>query len=365
MFSEIRKKLDEIINLGIPGNELTIYKDRKCIFREARGYSDEARTVKMKGDELVNLYSASKLITCTSAMKLYESGAFSLDDPLYEYLPEFREMSVRVGNDVVKAKKHIRIRDLFTMGAGFDYAMSAPELIRAKEATDGKCPTRRVMEYYAARPLCFEPGESWKYSFCHDVLAALVEEVSGVRFGEYVKRNVFDVAGMKRSTYSLPDDRLGEIMVQYSYNPETKKYSLAGPKIQSYKLGDEYESGGAGCISCTDDYINFLEALRVGKIIKPETLALMTKNQLTEKQYRAFAADQPKLSGYTFGLGCWCDMGNPDRDDFGWTGAAGSVHYINERLGFSVFYLQHVIAGPNREIWPDVRRAVYKAINNL
>ena len=365
MFSDVRKTLDHIIDLGVPGNDFIVYHNGKCIFRETRGYSDHERTKKMCGDEMVNLYSSSKLITCTSAMKLYEMGKFSLEDPLYLYMPEFREMSIMADGGAVKAKNYIRVKDLFTMGAGFDYNMSSPEIQKAKAETNGKCPTRKVMEYIAERPLCFEPGTKWQYSICHDVLAAFVEVVSGVRFGEFVKKHVFDVAGMEHSTYSFPDEKLPSLMAQYMYKGDEKSYEYIGPKIFNFKIGDEYESGGAGCISRTDDYIKFLEALRTGIILKPETLALMTKNHLTEEQYKTFAASQPRLNGYGYGLGCWCGIGNEGCEDFGWTGAAGTMHSINPKHNLSMFYLQHVIAGPNREIWPTLRRHVRMAIEKL
>ena len=365
MFSKISRALESFINdYRIPGNDLVVYHKGECIFREWRGYSDRERKTPMNGKERFNLYSSSKIITCTSAMKLYESGAFSLDDPLYLYMPEFRDMSVMTKSGAVRAKNHIRVRDLFTMTAGFDYSTSSPEIERAKTATGGRCPTRRVMEYLAERPLSFEPGTKWQYSLCHDVLAAFVETVSGQRFGEYVKKNIFDVAGMTRSTYMLPDEELPTLMAQYKYHDDKRIFEHVGPEIQPYKFGPDYESGGAGCISTVDDYIKFLEALRTGMIIKPETLLLMRTNQLTPEIEKTFIDSTPQHVGYGYGLGCWCSNGTPGCEDFGWTGAAGTTHYINPELDYSVFYCQHVIAAPNRPVFNPIRPILRKLLAN-
>ena len=78
------------------------------------------------------------------------------------------------------------------MTAGFSYDIHTPQLEKARIETQGKCPTREVMKYLAKEPLLFEPGERWEYSLCHDVLAALVEAVSGEKFENYVKKNIFD-----------------------------------------------------------------------------------------------------------------------------------------------------------------------------
>ena len=178
-------------------------------------------------------------------MQLWEKGLFSLDDKLSEYMPEFNEMSVRVEGGIKKAERPILIKHLFKMTAGFDYNARLQSIKEAQAATGGRCPTREVMKYLAKEPLCFEPGEHWNYSLCHDVLAALVEVVSGMRFSEYVKKNIFNPLGMNHSTFLLPDCELDTLASQYRFDAETKKTVNCGKNIQGYKFGTEYESGGA------------------------------------------------------------------------------------------------------------------------
>ena len=194
----------------------------------------------------------------------------------------------------------------------------------------------------ASEPLCFEPGAQWNYSLCHDVLAAVVEVISGVRFGEYVKQNIFDPLGMKNSTFLLPEEEVEGLAAQYRFNAELGVPVNCGKQIQTYKLGSEYESGGAGCISTAEDYIKFLEALRVGDVIlKKETIQLMATDRLNDAQ-KATYWDQD----WSYGLGLRCPKENGKTTDFGWGGAAGAFLAVDIPNGLTLYYAQHMLSSP-------------------
>ena len=347
MFEKTKALCDYFLELGVPGFDLNVWKDGKCILRYWNGYSDAENRIPMQGDELYNIYSCSKPITCTAALQLLEKGLYSLDDPLYKYMPEFREMTVRTDDDVKKAENPILIHHLFEMTAGFSYDGNTPMLLRAKEETKGRCQTRELMRYLAQEPLLFEPGALWKYSLCHDVLAALVEVLSGQRFEDYVKEHIFDPLGMTRSTFMLPDSDLGRIAAQYDF-VEGKRLRL-GPEIWVYKFGSEYASGGAGCISTVDDYIRFAEALRTGeKLLKRDTVRLMATGRLTEAQNETYM----KRGQNGYGLGVRTPL--PPCADFGWGGAAGAYLSIDIPHGLSFYYAQHVLLAPYRGLRPVI-----------
>ena len=223
MFPKLKEFLDSFLPMGVPGFDMLIYKGGKCIWRYMNGYSDYENKIPMKGDERYNIYSASKPITVTAAMQLYEKKGFKLDDALYEYLPEFRDMTVKTEDGLRKAKNIIRVRDIFTMSAGLNYNLRTPSLELAKQETNGRCPTRETMKYLAQEPLDFEPGTRWQYSLCHDVVAALTEVVSGMKFEDYVRENIFEPLGMKRSTFMLPEEEKEGLAEQYRFNAEQKK----------------------------------------------------------------------------------------------------------------------------------------------
>ncbi len=343
MFEKIKGFCDSFLEQGLPGFDIVIYKDGKCVLRYTNGYSDLENKIKMNGKERFNIYSCSKIITCTAALQLWEKGLFSLEDRLSDYMPEFKEMMVKRDESVKKAENPILIKHLFGMTGGFSYNTCSPELLKCIEETNGKCPTRETMKYLAKEPLIFEPGEMWQYSLCHDVLAALVEVISGEKFEDYVKNNIFDVLGMNNTTFMLPEDELETISQQYSF--ANGKAVNVGKKIVSYKLGSEYASGGAGCISTVDDYIKFLEALRTHVLLKPETVDLMT-------------TDNGKWTSNThgFGLGVRCPKGVEKYTDFGWGGAACSYLAIDRENAISLFFGAHLLSSPVQ----GVRSTLYR-----
>ena len=358
-FDSVREFLDTFLETGLPGFDCVIYHEGKCVLRHWNGYASVEEKIPMQGNERYNIYSCSKPITVTAVLMLYERGLLKLEDKLSDYIPEFSEMYIadteaqagstdginlsfaeeKKSNVLKKAKNPITIRHLLSMKAGFSYDTDSPAIEQAKKETGGRCPTLETIKYLAKEPLRYEPGEGYGYSLAHDVLAAVVEVVTGKRFGEFVKENIFDPLGMQDTTFLLPDSRLDEITEQYHYNPETKTFRNVGKAIEHYKFGSEYESGGAGAISTVDDYIKFLEGLRTGKLLKPETLDLLTTPQVTEAQY-----PNPL---YSYGLGMRCPKKGSAATDFGWGGHAGAYLTIDRKYNFSFFYAQHAVGAPN------------------
>ena len=357
MFNELTAFLNSFVRDGAPGYDLAIWQNGKEIFRHQNGYTNVEKKLPVAGNERYNLYSCSKPITVTAALMLHEEGLYRLDDPLYAVLPEFRHMTVQDGDGVREAKNPIRMRDLFAMTAGFSYDLNTPALKRAKEETGGRCQTREVMPYFAETPLCFDPGTHWRYSACHDVLAAAVEVMAGERFGDFVSRRIFKPLGMTRSTYCLDDEELHTVTEQYRYDSTSGVAKNCGKTLGVFKLGTEYESGGAGCISTVEDYMRFMEGLRTGALLSKKTLTLMHTDCLDENTRPDFWHNK----AYGYGLGVRCPLSG-GATDFGWDGAAGSYMAIERELGLSVFYATHLlsppIALPRLQIIDFIKRAL-------
>lgn len=362
-FSELEAYLDNMHTIGGgPGSDTIVLINGECAYRHHFGFENVEKQIPISGKERVNIYSCSKVITCVAAMQLFEKGLFKLNDALSDYIPEYAKMSVADGDNIRPAKSPILLEHLFTMSAGFSYNVNSPAICNVKKQTP-ECPTVKVAKELAQDPLSFDPGMRWQYSLCHDILAAVVEIISGQPFTEYVQEHIFDPLGMTQSTFMLPDTELDSIATQYKYNKETKKPDDCGKAIHSYKIGSAYASGGAGGISTCEDYAKFLESLRVGDIILgKETIDLMATDRLTDSQRNTYL----NASSYGYGLGIRCKSSVLDNDitDFGWGGAAGSAAFVDKVHGFTLFILQHMLSSPNSSCRNELPILVRRAIRN-
>ena len=354
MFEQTKALCQHFLDMGIPGFDLIVYKDGECILRHMGGYADLENKIPIQGKEKYHIFSCSKLITCAAAMQLWEKGLFSLEDNLSDYLSAFTEMTVNTENGIKKAKNPIKIMHLFQMASGMNYDMRTPELKEYYAIPGNHCPTLETVNMFAKTPLEFEPGEKWKYGLSHDVLGALVQVLSGEKFEDYVKAHIFDPLKMESSTFIHPFEDWDGFAKMYKYDRETNRFT---PAFHHWSfLGKEFASGGGGCISTVEDYIKFLEAMRVGDVIlKKETISMMATDYLTDSQRASYTYGTTNIG---YGLGMRAPRKDAVYKEFGWSGAAGAYASVDRELNVSFYYSQHVITPPNRHL----RRWLYETI---
>lgn len=383
-FELLKDFMDSLTGWIIPWNSAVVYKDGKRVFEYNSGFTDREAGTKPDGNDVIYIYSCSKPVTVTAALQLYEQGKFLLTDPLYEYIPEYKDMYIGIGRR--KAKESITMRNLFTMTAGLSYNTGTPAFEKARILTGGKMDTLTVAKCIAEDPLQFEPGDGWSYSLCHDVLAAAVEVISGMRFSEYVKQNIFDPLDMRNSCYHLPEEKKGLMARQYIYDSGgakdvvTMQQSENSPGVlrdagneNSLVFGENYDSGGAGIITTVNDYALFAAAMANGgkgingnRILAPGTVELLKTNQLDDRQMGDY--NWKRLRGYGYGLGVRTMMdralsgSNGSIGEFGWGGAAGANIIMDTEENLAVFYA-HYMLNPQEEFYqPRLRNAVYSCI---
>ncbi len=377
-FTLLKSVMDDITAWNIPGCDIAIMKDNELVFRYAAGYSDIEKKTPVKGDELYYLFSATKPVTGAAAVLLAEEGKIRFDDEVGKYIPSFKNIKVNITNGdgtftCVPAKRPVRIIDLLTMTAGLDYEVASPELHALMASTGGRCPTVEVANMLGERGLVFHPGENFRYSLCLDVMGAVIEVASGEKFGDYLKKRFFEPLGMTRTTFELTPELKAQIAPLYIFDNEQKK-PIIKKNGNVYIFGSEYESGGAGLVSCVDDYIKFaamLTGLGVSadgtRVMSEESVNFMRKNQLTEAQMQTFWRDWKYLTGFGYGCGVRTALkrelveGHFSAGEFGWCGAAGAMTLSAPADGISVYYAQHMQNSFEWKVHPKLRRAVYSA----
>lgn len=340
MFEKCKALCQDFLDLGVPYFDFLVYKDGKEFFRHMGGVSDLENQTAVQGNERVRLFSCTKPITVTAALQLWEQGKFSLDEPLHKYLPAYKEMTVQAEYGLRKAKTPILIKNLFTMTAGFSYNYRSDALLALREE-EPMPSTRQVIDALAKDPLLFDPGDQYRYSLCHDVLGALIEEVSGELLQDYVKNHIFDPLGMDHTFYQTGGEAPEGLAPLYRFNKETGERKL---QFSVDRVGPCFVSGGGGCISTTKDYMKFAEALCAGeRLLKRETVALIAGDHLTDHQKRTF-----NLRTRNYGLGMWSPKEGHLRKDIGWGGAGGVMLAVDPERKLSFVYMQHMLHSPNQ-----------------
>ena len=350
-FTQLTAYVDSLPSVGVPGCELMVWKDHEAVYRHSAGFRDAAGTLPIRGDETYCLYSCTKVFTTCAAMQLVEKGAIHLDDPVKKYLPAYADLTVRDGDGVRPAKRTMTLRHLMSMQSGLDYNLDSPSVREALQATNGQATTRQIADALAREPLSFEPGTDFLYSLSHDVLAAVIEVASGMRFSEYLKQNIFDPLNLKTIGFKPTDDMIARMCAQYRID-DNGACSLLSRDVRAYRLSENYESGGAGLIADVASCVLLADALACGgigatgaRILSPEMIQLWSANQLGPQSRRTFDAWNRK--GYSYGLGVRTrvDMsvgGRGQIGEFGWDGAAGSWMMIDPIHHLSAFYAMHV-----------------------
>jgi len=380
-FDDLSNLLKKFVEDGLPGCGCAVAKDGKILYEGYFGYADLEEKKPITEDSVFRIFSMTKVVICTAALILFERGKFLLHEPIYEYLPEYKDTTVFVTDSdgkvhVEKAKNPMLIKHAFTMAVGLPYhfgdSPTAREMRRVKEelkAKYGKYDIVTEARAMGSVPVAFEPGTRWLYGYGHDILAALIQVISGKTVGEFLYDEIFGPLGMDSTGYRFHGD-IKERMVSCYKKNENGTWEKVSGFLDEYHQPDAiYEAGGAGLYSTVRDYLKFSQMLANGgcynghRIISRKTIDLMRTNQLNEQQLKDFNFNNPYLAGYGYGLGVRTLMNpaegnsNSSVGEFGWTGALGTYVSIDPSEGFSVVYMHQTI--PNMEVYHHLRvRAV-------
>ena len=378
-FGRLREFLDEVIEVnGLPGIDLIVWQEHEEIFRHQSGYMDLENKIRPQAGALYNIYSASKMIACAAVLQLVEQGKMLLTDKLHKFLPEYEDMQVRYGTwAFAPARNKITILQMLNMTAGLSYDAFNPSLNKLREETGNDFTTRQFAEALAKEPLLFEPGEGWNYGYCHEVLGAVIEVVSGQSFGEYLEEHIFAPLGIKESGFFVPEERKHRIAPQYNYNMATKEVTLTTIDCLGHNAnaGVRYQSGGGGLIMPSEDFIVFLDAMACGgvgangaRILSPPMMNLMTKNHISGKALEAYRVSNNTMEGYGYGLGSAvvydagkCLSLRPE-GTFAW-GGLGGVQNVADPVNKVSFYLaQHLIMSPKNIFIPQALNILWSGL---
>lgn len=308
---------DAIENGVTAGANLLICKDGEEIFYGEAGYADRENQIPIRRDTIFRLYSMTKPITAAAVMMLMEQGKLELAQPVSDFLPGFEKLTVERDGKSEPVKIAMTLRHLMNMTSGLTYggeetASDRRTLDWIQECIDRMYGPEAVHTVEFANhlgriPLAFDPDSSWRYGLSADILGAVVEVVSGMSYGEFLQKNLFDPLEMQDTGFWVPEQKQSRLAKAYEtvgrdmipYNGDNLVIS------NSMKTPPVFESGGAGLVSTIDDYNRFARMLLNGgslegrKILSPETVQFMTMGRLTGVQQDAMR-QWVGMEGFTY-----------------------------------------------------------------
>lgn len=311
--------LEESVRIGqIAGGNLCVLHDEEEVYYAEAGYADIANHRKIAKDSIFRLYSMTKPVTSAAVMLLMERGIIDLLDPVSKYIPTFTDMKVAAPKGDETLNRQVTIKDCLSMTSGLPYncdpdpasrdaALVYDELDR-RLYTDNPMTTMEAAMKFGQGRLAFQPGESWRYGISADILGAVVEAASGIRFGEFLKREFFEPLNMKDTDFSLDITKRDRLTKVYESTADGLiEYHGNHLGICNHMDADiRFESGGAGLVSTIADYRHFAQMLmnkgtyQGRTYLAPATVAYMTGCRLYPHQ-QTMIAGWESLAGYSYG----------------------------------------------------------------
>lgn len=381
-------KIDGLVNDYINKNWLTgavsiVIKDNQVVQYKGYGYADVATKKPMQKDQIFRIMSQTKAITSTGIMILYEQGKLLLDQPVSEFIPEFKNPIVLDKfNDAdttyttVAAKREITFRDLLTHTSGLDYTDIGSSKVMAVY-TKNHIPSGlgyfdasllERMKALGKLPLSFQPGEKWQYGLNSDLLGCLIEVISGMSLEAFLTKNIFEPLGMKDTYFNVPASKANRLATVYTedslhhvikWNHEFRHIDPDYPTMNKH-----YFSGGAGLSSTAYDYAVFMQMLLNGgtynghTILSKRTVQLMTSGQLKDGLFGddnfglGFAITSEKSAAKT----------SRNAGSFAWGGYYGTTYWADPKAHLVCLFMTQQSPNSHGDVEAKFESLVYSGL---
>jgi len=288
----------------VPGVVALVTDRERVLYQGAFGVADIATGRPLTSDALFRIASMTKPVTSVALMQLIEQGRVGLDDPASKYLPELAELKVFESFDPATGAYRLRptsrpatVKHFLTHTAGLAYPFTSAVWRDFKPAAGETYPF--------GGPLLFDPGERWHYSTSTDVVGKLVEVVSGQKLEDYFREHIFAPLKMDDTFYNVPEAKGPRLVAQQQ---RAGAHMDGAIELQNPQPGLTIAApvGGGGLASTADDYGRFMRMLLNGgaldgaRVLKPETVALMSQNQIGAISVPALKSALARSADFTF-----------------------------------------------------------------
>jgi CubicO group peptidase (beta-lactamase class C family) len=392
----IRPAMQAYVDRGVYAGISTLIARRgKVVDAQQFGWRDKEAGSPMTADTIFRLYSMTKPIICVGLMTLFEEARFTLIDPLAKTIPAFGAVKVmQADGSLVNPARPITLRDLMTHTSGLTYHFveDSPlgKMYDGGKLLDAQCPLEAAIDDLARFPLAFQPGSRWRYSVGIDVVARVIEVISGRPLGPFLRERVFEPLGMADTAFGVPPEKRDRLAAMYGRPDLITEGVTVSSELAAWAMGvndrldvsktypvdspDVFMRGGHGLFSTIGDYFRFAQMLANGgeldgvRILGRKTVELMRSNHVPAALLPLDIAGLP-LPGYGFGLGSRVLMdvaqsGAPgSAGEFGWSGAAKTHYWVDPKEELvGLFMTQSMMSFDLPEL--DLRALAYQAIDD-
>ncbi len=376
----IDQMAEEYIKAGRYSGMVTmVARKGKVVHLNATGNTHAGGDKPMKTDTLFRIYSMTKPITAVAAMMLYEQGKFRMDDPVYFYLPEFKEQKVLVNGEEVEPKSPMLMRQLFTHTAGLTYGFTPDNPVDLAYNEQNLLNAKSLDEFVkkvSKLPLRFEPGTRYHYSVATDILGAVIERISGQTLDKYFQQRIFNPLGMNDTFFNIPSEKLSRLAGDHGWDAKNNRVFVVPADRQRDFSNNGMFSGGGGLVSTISDYMRFSQMVLNGgqyngvRLLSPTTIEYMTLNHLPAAARAQGRGQYPSLdlySGQSMALGYGVVTAPAmmpaisSKGEISWSGAAGTQFWIDPKEEMIAIALVQLYQAP----WPlrlDLKATSYQAI---
>ena len=386
---------DAIGQRRLAGANVLLIKNGSEVFSGSYGMADIERGIPMRRDAVFRMFSMSKPVTAAAVMILVDRGIIDLMDSVDKYLPGFRNGQVAVmdepvaGGDARGLKYHLEpvprpvtLQDLMTMTSGVCYpGIESAAHIEVARRFDEWLAQARPGDYsgtvafanvIGSCPLAFRPGERWMYGFSADILGAVVEVATGMRFGDFLRDEIFTPLGMLSTGFTMTKDMRERLAQTYEDDPAggIRPFTGSNLGLGDYPDSPLFESGGAGLLSTIDDYARFAMMLagegwyNGRRLLSPNAVRFMRTNQLSpeirERDMNWYSTvghgygslmrvlEKPEVQATTAPAG-----------EYGWDGWMGTYFVIEPASRSVILYLKQKTNAGFDDITRRVRAIAY------
>jgi CubicO group peptidase (beta-lactamase class C family) len=286
-----------------PGFVAAAWRDGDPLFLGAYGTRSQDEATAMGEDAVFWLASMTKALTSVAALQLVERGQLSLDAPLGGLLPQLAELQILEGFDaggrpvLRPARTPVTLRHLLSHTSGFGYDMWSDALGRYIEAT-GMPGLGTGQKAALNLPLLFEPGSDWAYGISTDWVGLAIEDASGADLSRWMEAHLLTPLGMTSTAFAPSPEMQARHAGLCVRTPDGALLPFALPLPPA----PDFAGGGGGLHGTASDYLRFLQMLLDegnapgGRILKPETVAEMKRNQLGKATIRPLPTSAPFLT---------------------------------------------------------------------